>query len=57
MAEPRINRLLRIMLEQKGSDLHLSTGMPAKIRVHGGIHPIDDHIIDAAEMEQMLQEI
>lgn len=57
MAEPRINRLLRIMLEQKGSDLHLSTGMSAKIRVHGGIHPIDDHIIDAAEMEQMLQEI
>ena len=57
MAEPMINSLLRTMLEQKGSDLHLSVGMPAKIRVHGGIHPINDHIIDAAEMEQMLQEI
>ena len=57
MAEPRINDLLRRMLEQGGSDLHLSVGMPAKFRVHGGIHPADDHIIDTEEMEAMLKEI
>lgn len=57
MAEPRINSLLRQMLEQKGSDLHLAVGMPAKFRVQGAIRPANDHIIDAEEMEAMLKEI
>lgn len=57
MAEPIINSYLRKMLEQKGSDLHLSVGCPAKFRISGRIVPADDRIIDAPFMEKMLKEI
>lgn len=57
MGEPIINGYLRRMLMQKGSDLHLSVGSPAKFRISGAIIPADDKIIDEKMMETMLKEI
>ncbi|MBQ7209239.1 MAG: PilT/PilU family type 4a pilus ATPase [Lentisphaeria bacterium] len=55
--EPVINKYLRQMLEMGGSDLHLSINFPAKARIHGNIHPLDDDVLDAERMEHMLHEI
>ena len=55
--EPIINGYLRQMLELGGSDLHLSIDYPAKARIHGNITPLDDNVIDAARMEEILREI
>ena len=55
--EPMINKYLRQMLELGGSDLHLSINFPAKARIHGNIQCLDDDVIDADRMEQMLKEV
>ena len=55
--EPMINKYLRQMLEMGGSDLHLSINFPAKARIHGNIQCLDDDVLDADRMEQMLREI
>ena len=45
------------MLERGGSDLHLSVGAPAKIRIDGVIHPLNEHPLAANELEAMLKEV
>ena len=52
-----IDTLLRTMLEKGGSDLHLSVGLPPKIRASGSLQPLSDQPLDAAEMEKLLREI
>jgi twitching motility protein PilT len=52
-----LNTMLTEMLERGGSDLHLSVGAPPKIRIDGAIHLLNDHIIQAAEMETLLKEV
>jgi twitching motility protein PilT len=52
-----VDKLLRIMLEQGGSDLHLTVGLPPKARISGTLKPISQGSIDAATMEMMLQEL
>ena len=57
MSEPIINGYLRQMLSLGGSDLHLSVNFPAKARIHGNIQCLDDDVLDADRMEQMLREV
>ncbi len=38
---PAIDRLFRLMVQTKASDLHLSTGMPPLIRKDGGMAPLE----------------
>ncbi len=52
-----LDKLLTEMLERGGSDLHLSVGAPAKIRVDGVIHPLSEQAIDAQQLESMLKEV
>ncbi|MBS0633574.1 MAG: type IV pilus twitching motility protein PilT [Verrucomicrobia bacterium] len=52
-----IDQLLRAMLEKGGSDLHLTIGLPPKIRASGSLVPLQDQIIDAKTMEALLKEI
>lgn len=52
-----IDEYLRAMLEKKGSDLHLSINLPAKIRVHGDLEPLTNYVITAELMERILTEI
>lgn len=53
----QLDRYLRTMLEEDGSDLHLSIGSPPKIRASGTIRPLEDTIITADEMGNLLREI
>lgn len=52
-----LDKILLEMLEQGGSDLHLSAGAPAKIRIDGVIHPLGDTVFDTEQIETMLKAI
>jgi twitching motility protein PilT len=54
---PAIDSLLRQMIEAGGSDLHLTVGLPPKIRNSGSLVPLEDTPLDAARMETLLKEI
>ena len=41
MAGITLSELLKKMIEMGGSDLHLSTNSPPRIRVHGKLRPLD----------------
>ena len=52
-----VDQLLRTMLDQGGSDLHLTIGLPPKARISGALKPIGPDPLDAATMEKMLKEL
>ncbi len=54
---PVIDQLFQTLIELGGSDLHLSEGQPAKVRVHGSIKPISEENLSAETMESMMREI
>ena len=37
----KIDAFLRAMVSEHGSDLHLASTLPPKIRVHGDLMPLD----------------
>lgn len=53
----QIDNYLRNMLERDGSDLHLTVGMPPKIRASGVIEELEPTSVEAQQMEAMLKEI
>ena len=52
-----IDTLLKGMLEKGGSDLHLTVGLPPKIRASGSLIPLNDTPLEPKTMEALLQEI
>lgn len=54
---PIIDQYLRTMLEQDGSDLHISVGAPVKIRAGGAVQSITTEALSDEFTAQMLQEI
>jgi twitching motility protein PilT len=52
-----IDSLLKAMLDQGGSDLHLTVGLPPKTRTSGTLVPLNDTPLDAKTMESLLKEI
>lgn len=53
----RIDAYFKTLVEQGGSDLHLSEGQPPKIRVHGTVSPISDQILQGEDFKDLLREI
>jgi twitching motility protein PilT len=53
---PRIDRLLKDMLERKASDLHLSANSPVVLRVDGEIH-FGSEALSSAAIAEMMAEI
>ena len=53
----QIDHYFQQLVESGGSDLHLSEGSPAKIRVHGGVRPIEEEILDSEKMHGLLEGI
>ncbi|MBQ9367634.1 MAG: type IV pilus twitching motility protein PilT [Victivallales bacterium] len=53
----KIDEFLRTMIENKGSDLHLCSCQPPKIRVHGDLQALDVPPIPPEEMRDILKEI
>ncbi len=55
---PRIEYYLRLMMEKKSSDLHMSSEAAALARISGDIQQLDgDRIISTAELHSILMEI
>jgi twitching motility protein PilT len=54
--QPKISlqEMLRLMINQGGSDLHITTGSPPRIRVNGELMPMDDiPMLTSVETRQM----
>jgi len=52
-----VDALLKTMLDQGGSDLHLTVGLPPKARINGALTPIAKEPIETRTMEMMLHEL
>jgi twitching motility protein PilT len=53
----KIDELFQVMVQHGASDLHLHSGQPAKIRIHGDVQSISEKIISYDEMVLLLSEI
>ena len=52
-----IEKYLSAVQKNEASDLHMSTGSPAILRVHGTMSPLKSHEFEADEIRNMLYEI
>lgn len=52
-----IERILSFAIEKEASDIHLSTGRPASVRLHGDIINVDDHVLTPEDTESLAHEI
>lgn len=52
-----IDRWLQLMVQKKGSDLHLAAGRPPLVRLHGSLEPIEKEPLEAAALAQLIAEI
>ncbi|HEX4631218.1 MAG TPA: type IV pilus twitching motility protein PilT [Chthoniobacterales bacterium] len=52
-----IDKFLSVIVEQRGSDLHIAEGQPPKMRRHGDILPIRSEPVMRKEAAEMLSEI
>ncbi len=53
----KIDAFFNLMFEQKASDLHLSTGNPPILRIHGDLQKVDFPPLDNDGLKTMLYEI
>ena len=53
----RVNAFLELLVKQKGSDLHLVSGNPPRIRLFGEIHPVKYRELSSDETQDLLFEI
>ena len=53
MAGITLSELLKQMIEMGGSDLHLSTNSPPRVRVHGKLRPLDMPPLTAADTKAL----
>src|SRR5437016_12208304 len=54
---PRIDQLLEILWDAKGTDLLLTVGMQPQIRVHGDLAPLAGPTMSDQDTESLLAEI
>ena len=52
-----LQSLLKSIVEKNGSDLHLSSGQPPQLRLHGELQKLADSPLDNAEIEEALYAI
>ncbi len=57
MSTPKIHRLLEMVKESGGSDLHLCSGMTPKIRVHGRLRAVRPEPYSSKQVEELLLEV
>jgi twitching motility protein PilT len=53
----RVDAFLDLLVKQSGSDLHLVSGNPPRMRLYGEIHPIKYRELSESETEDLLFEI
>lgn len=53
----QIDQFLKALVEQGGSDLHLTTGSPPVMRIHGNMTKMKFRELTSADMEKLIYEI
>ncbi len=53
----KIDQFLKALAENDGSDLHLTTGAPPLMRLHGGMRPFPFRELTAKDMQTLVYEI
>jgi twitching motility protein PilT len=53
----RIDTFLELVVNQKGSDLHLVSGNPPRVRIHGSLHPVKYRDLSAEETTALVYDI
>ncbi|MGE4619361.1 MAG: type IV pilus twitching motility protein PilT [Planctomycetota bacterium] len=54
MSTEHIEKLLKMIHDLDGSDLHISAGMPPKIRIHGHLRPVSKEPLTNSQVEALL---
>jgi len=54
---PELQMFLKQLVEQGGSDLHISAGSPPRIRVHGKLAPLDLPVLNGVQTKHMCYSI
>jgi twitching motility protein PilT len=54
---PQIDQFLKVLVDQRGSDLHLTAGSPPVMRVHGHMQRIKFRELSNKDMETLIYEI
>jgi twitching motility protein PilT len=54
---PTLNELLKELIDKGASDLHITTGVPPMMRLHGRIVPVGSEPLNAAETKSMAYSI
>ncbi len=54
---PKIDGLLKLLKDKKGSDLHLAVGAPPTLRIHGELEKMEVRELTQPDMESLLFEI
>jgi twitching motility protein PilT len=57
MADLRIEQLLRAMVENKASDLHIRSGVPPIYRINGSLTKLFETRVDSAMMDSFMDDI
>ncbi len=52
-----LEELLRVMMERKSSDLHITAGSPPRIRVDGALVPTEHEMMDADTCQKIIYSI
>jgi len=52
--EPEANKLFRMVMKHKGSDLHLKVGLPPCMRLAGVLRQMSLPVLTTAEMERLM---
>lgn len=52
-----IEELLRVMIERRASDLHISAGSPPRLRVDGILMPTEHEVLDAETSQKIIYSI
>src|SRR5574337_1119762 len=48
-----LQELLRVMVDQGGSDLHIAAGSPPRIRLHGKLSPMNSPVLSGVDSKQL----
>ena len=51
----RVDELLKLLKQRNGSDLHLSAGLPPRMRVRGEVEPVEGWaVLDDCDVRELL---
>ena len=54
---PTLNQMLKSMVEQGGSDLHITTGTPPQLRIDGALLPLKVPPLTPVDTKQLCYSI